>query len=52
MTAPMEDPLLKMRQYLESVGLLDEKKTQEYEARAKEDRGGGGGRREHRAPRW
>jgi 2-oxoisovalerate dehydrogenase E1 component alpha subunit len=31
-----KDPVLNMRKYLESVGLLDEKKTQEYEARAKE----------------
>lgn len=31
-----KDPVLNMRKYLESVGLLDEKKTLEYEARAKE----------------
>ena len=31
-----KDPVLKMRQYLESIGMLDEKKVQEYEARAKE----------------
>jgi 2-oxoisovalerate dehydrogenase E1 component alpha subunit len=30
-----KDPVLKMRQYLESVRLLDEKKAQEYEDRAK-----------------
>lgn len=30
------DPVLLMRQYLESVGLLDESRAQEYEARAKE----------------
>jgi 2-oxoisovalerate dehydrogenase E1 component alpha subunit len=30
------DPVLLMRQYLESVGLFDEKRAQEYEARAKE----------------
>lgn len=31
-----KDPVLKMRQYLESVGLLDENKSKEYETRAKE----------------
>lgn len=30
------DPVLLMRQYLEGVDLLDEKRAQEYEARAKE----------------
>jgi 2-oxoisovalerate dehydrogenase E1 component alpha subunit len=30
-----KDPVLLMRQYLESVGLIDEGKAQEYEARAK-----------------
>ena len=31
-----KDPVLRMRQYLESVGLMDDAKAQEYEARAKE----------------
>ncbi len=31
-----KDPVLRMRQYLESVGLIDDAKAQEYEARAKE----------------
>jgi len=31
-----KDPLLQMRQYLESVGLIDDAKAQEYEARAKQ----------------
>lgn len=31
-----KDPILKMQQYLQSVGLLDDAKIKEYEARAKE----------------
>ncbi len=31
-----KDPVLKMRQYLESVGLMDDARAQEYEARAKQ----------------
>jgi 2-oxoisovalerate dehydrogenase E1 component alpha subunit len=31
-----KDPVLRMQQYLESVGLVDEAKAQEYEARAKQ----------------
>ena len=31
-----KDPVLRMRQYLESVGLIDDAKAQEYEARAKQ----------------
>jgi 2-oxoisovalerate dehydrogenase E1 component alpha subunit len=31
-----KDPVLRMRQYLESVGLLNEARSQEYEARAKQ----------------
>ncbi len=31
-----KDPVLKMRQYLMGIGLLDDNKVQEYEARAKE----------------
>lgn len=30
-----KDPLLRMRQYLESIGLLDDAKAEEYDARAK-----------------